>query len=46
MKININKVPVPNDPVLKILKEFAYVLAVPLTEIFNDSFRENYFPKM
>jgi hypothetical protein len=29
MKININNAPGPNDPVLKILKEFAYVLAVP-----------------
>ena len=46
MKINVNKAPGPNDPVLKILKEFAYVLAVPLTEIFNDLFREKYFPKM
>ena len=46
MKINVNKAPGPNDPVSKILKEFAYVLAVPLTEIFNDSFREKYFPKM
>ena len=46
MKINVNKAPGPNDPVLKILKDFAYVLAVPLTEIFNDSFREKYFPKM
>jgi hypothetical protein len=27
MKININKAPGPNDPVLKILKEFADVLA-------------------
>jgi hypothetical protein len=26
--------------------EFADVLAVPLTEIFNDSFREKYFPKI
>ncbi len=46
MRIYINKAPGPNDPVLKILKEFACVLAVPLTEIFNDSFREMYFPKI
>ena len=46
MRININKAPGPNDPVLKILKELACVLAVPLTEIFNDSFREMYFPKI
>ena len=46
MKININKAPGPNDPVLKILKEFADVLAVPLTEIFNDSFRGKNFPKI
>jgi hypothetical protein len=46
MKININKTQGPNDPVLKILKEFADVLAVPLTEIFNDSFRGKYFPKI
>jgi hypothetical protein len=44
MEININKALGPNDAVLKILKEFAYVLAVPLTEIFNDSFRGKYFP--
>jgi hypothetical protein len=46
MKINISKTPGPNDPVFKILKEFADVLAVPLTEIFNDSFRGEYFPKI
>ena len=46
MKINVNKAPGPNDPVVKILKDFVYVLAVPLTEVFNDSFREKYFPKM
>jgi hypothetical protein len=38
MKININKAPGPNDPVLKILMEFAYV--------FTDSFRGKYFPKI
>jgi hypothetical protein len=42
MKILINKAPGPNDPVLKILKEFAHVLA----EIFNDSFRGKYSPKI
>ena len=46
MKLNVTKVPGPNDHVFKILKEFAYVLAVPLTKIFNNSFREKYFPKM
>jgi hypothetical protein len=29
MKININKAPGPNDPVLKILMEFAYVFTSP-----------------
>ena len=28
------------------MKEFPYVLAAPLTEIFNDSFGGNYFPKI
>ncbi len=46
MRININKALGPNDPVLKNLKEFACVLAVPLTEILNDSFREMYCPKI
>ena len=46
MKINVSKVPGPNDPVLKILKDFAYVLAIPLTEILNDLFTVKYFPKM
>ncbi|CAB4041885.1 Hypothetical predicted protein, partial [Paramuricea clavata] len=44
MKININKDPRPNDLFL-FLKEFADVLAVPLTKIFNDSFRGKYFQK-
>jgi hypothetical protein len=46
IKNNVSKAPWPNDPVLKILKEFAYVLAVPLTDIFNDSFRGKNFPQI
>ena len=30
-KINVNKAPGPNDPILKILKNFAKHFAIPLT---------------
>ena len=36
-KINVNKA--PNDPILKILKNFAKYFTVHLTEIFNESFQ-------
>ena len=45
-KINVNKAPGPNDPLLKILKMFAKYFAVPLTEIFNESFQSKTFPKV
>ena len=45
-KINVNKAPSPNDPLLKILKIFAKYFAVPFTEIFNDSFQSKTFPKV
>ena len=37
--INVNKAPGPNDPPLKILKMFSKLFAVPLAEIFNESFQ-------
>ena len=42
---NVNKAPGPNDPILKILKNFANYFAIPLTEIFNISFQSKIFPK-
>ena len=44
-KINVNKAPGPNDPILKILKNFAKYFAILLTEIFNESFQSKIFPK-
>ena len=44
-KINVKKAPGPNDPILKILKNFAKYFAIPLTEIFNESFQWKIFPK-
>ena len=35
----------PNDPILKILKNFARYFAIALTEIFNESFQSKIFPK-
>ena len=45
-KINVNKAPGLNDPLLKILKIFANYFAVPLTGIFNESFQSKTFPKV
>ena len=45
-KINVDKAPGPNDPLLKILKIIANYFAVPLTEIFNESFLSKNFPKV
>ena len=42
--INVNKAPGPNDPPLKILKMFSKLFAVPLAEIFNESFQTKKFP--
>ena len=44
-KINVNKAPGPYDPILKILKNFAKYFAIPLTEIFNESFQWKIFSK-
>ena len=44
-KINVKKARGPNDPILKILKIFARYFAIPLTEIFNESFQSKIFPK-
>ena len=43
--MNVNKAPGPNDPILKILKNFAKYFAIPLTEILNESFQLKIFPK-
>ena len=45
-KMNGIEAPGPNDPLLKILKIFANYFAVPLTEIFNESFQSKTFPKV
>ena len=42
-KLNINKSPGPNDPFMKM---FANSFAVPLAEIYNESFRHKYFPEI
>ena len=43
--MNVNKAPGPNDPILKILKNFARYFAIPLTEILKESFQSKIFPK-
>ena len=43
-KIDINKSPVPCDPYMKILKIFANNFAIPLADIFNESFQMQTFP--
>ena len=45
-KLNINKSPGPSDPFMKILKMFANSFAVPLENIYNESFRYKYFPEI
>ncbi len=45
-KINVNKAPGPFDPFMRILKIFAEYFAVPLVEIFNESFHSKNFPKV
>ena len=42
-KINVNKAHGPNDPILKILKNFAKYFAIPLTKIFNEYFSQKLF---
>jgi hypothetical protein len=43
--INVNKAPGSNDPLLKILKMFPKLFAVPLAEIFSESFQTKKFPE-
>ena len=43
-KMDINKSPGPCDPYMKILKIFANNFAIPLTDIFNESFQTQTFP--
>ena len=43
--MNVNKAPGPNDPILKILKNFAKYFAIPLIQILNESFQSKIFPK-
>ncbi len=45
-KINVNKAPGSFDPFIRILKIFAEHFAVPLVEIFNESFQSKNFPKV
>ena len=44
--LQTNKTPGPNDPHVKILKIFAGFFAIPLVDIFNESFRSRTFPKI
>ena len=44
-KININKAAGPNNLALQILKVFAKYFAIPLPEIFNESFQSKIFTK-
>ena len=44
--LQTNKAPGPNDPHVKILKIFAGFFAIPLVDIFNESFRSRTFPKI
>ena len=44
-KKNVNKAPGPDNPILKILKNFVKYFAVPLTEIFDESLQSKIFPK-
>ncbi len=43
--INVNKAPEPNDLPSKILRRFSKLFAVPLAEIFNESFQKKKFPE-
>ena len=42
--INVNKTPGPFDPNLKLLKMFPAYFAIPLTDIYNQSFDHKIFP--
>ena len=43
---DVNKVPGPFDPNLKLLKMFPEYFAIPLTDIFNQSFNHKTFPEV
>ena len=44
--INTKKAPGPNDPDTRILKTFAKYFAIPLVDVFNESFTSGLFPKI
>jgi hypothetical protein len=44
--INVNKAPGPFDPNMKVIKSFAEHFAVPLPDIYNQSFRCKTFPEI
>ena len=45
-EINTNKALGPYDPFMKILKTFSKCFALPLTEVFNESFQLKISPKI
>ena len=44
--IDVNKAPGPFDPNLKLLKMFPEYFAIPLTDIYNQSFNHKIFPEV
>jgi hypothetical protein len=44
--LSVRKASGPYDPNIKVLKMFAKNFAIPLTNIFNESFRSRIFPKI
>ena len=44
--INVNKAPGPFDPNMKVIKTFSEHFAVPLADIYNQSFRCKSFPEI
>lgn len=44
--LNESKTPGPYDPTIKLIKMFAKSFAIPLTNIFNESFRSRVFPEI
>jgi hypothetical protein len=45
-KLNASKSGHPNDIPIKLIKEFAFEIAIPLTKIFNVCLREGVFPSV